>query len=107
MGSGEDVGEGGAALLTREPAEQDGGDLVPPGQFHRGAGVDDHDRVGVDGRDGAHQFVLVARQFQVGAVEALRLYAVGGGDHDDRRVGGARRFDRLGDQPPLPRPDRR
>ena len=98
VGAGQDVGEGGAALLAGEPAEQDGGDLVAPRQFHRGAGVDDHDGVRVGGGDRADQVVLAAGQRQVLAVEALGLDAFGGGDHDDGRVGGAGGLDGLGDQ---------
>jgi hypothetical protein len=97
-GTEQDVGQGSAALLSREPAEQHRGDLVAPGKLHRGAGVDDHDGVGVDRGDGPHQVVLAPGEPQVGAVEALGLDAFGGADHDDRGVRGSGRFDGLGDQ---------
>lgn len=89
-----------AGLLAGEPAEQDRGDLVAPRKLHRGAGVDDHDGVRVDGGDGTDQVVLVAGEPQVGAVEALGLDAFGGADDHDRGVGGAGRLDGLGDQLP-------
>lgn len=98
VGAREDVGEGGAALLAGEPAEQYGRDLLAPRQLDREAGVDDHDGVRVGGGDGVHQLVLTAGQPEVLAIEALGLDAVGGGDHDDGGVGGAGGFYGLGDE---------
>ena len=81
--TGEDVGHRGAELLAAEVAEHDRRDVVRPRQGHGRAGVDDHDRARVRGRDGAHEVVLTAGQIEVLAVVALGLdLRVGADDHD-------------------------
>ena len=82
-GAGEDVGDRGAELLAAEVAEHDRRDIVRPRQRDGRPGVDDHDRAGVRGRDGAHEVVLTTGQIEVLAVVALGLdLRVRADDHD-------------------------
>src|SRR5689334_12406516 len=56
------VGHGPAHFLAAEPGEEDGVNLVTPGQEDRGAGVDHHDCLCAYGSHCSHQLVLAAGQ---------------------------------------------
>ena len=71
--SEKDIDSRGTDLLAAEVHQKHGRNLAKPGQFHRGAAVQDDHRVRVGRRDRRDQLVLVLRQAHMLAVAAFRL----------------------------------
>ena len=84
-----------AAVLPAKIHQQYAVYLLPPGQQHRRAGAEYHDkrRSGPDQR--GHQQCLIFGQVHMGPVEALALKAVGQAQHNHCHVGFPGSLDRL------------
>ena len=93
-GAGQHVGDRVPRLLTRIPKLDHRGDLVEPRHHDRRAGLENDDGLCIDGGDALDQFVLAARQVEVGTVFALGVPFSVESDEQQGDVGGLRERDR-------------
>ena len=86
----EQIRRGPSALIARVPHLEHGTNLVEPGHRDGLSGVEHHDGVGIDRGDFRDETILLAGQSKRRAVAAPR--------EDDGHLGGARRFNGIGER---------